>query len=213
MITAPVGPVGLLCIRRTLQKGLLVGFATGFGAACADTIFAAVAALGVAAIMDFIEHYEMALRIVGGAMLLYGAWHTWRDVPKPPVEPVELVQKFIGHANDTSLWCALKACVSAFAITLTNPVTIFAVLAVVATFSHVTNHLDAVSILSGVFLGSVAWWAALAGGITLLRGHFTENRIVVVNRVTATILAVLAIWAVFSGLDELIDRLQTTIPT
>ena len=90
MISAPVGPIGLLCIRRTIQKGLMVGFATGFGAAFADTIFGAVAALGVAAILDFMRHYDIFIRMLGGALLLFGAYHTWRDKPKPPSDPIEL---------------------------------------------------------------------------------------------------------------------------
>ncbi len=209
MIAAPVGPIGLLCIRRTLQKGLLIGFATGLGAAVADTLFAAMAALGVAAIMDFIEHYDMGLRIIGGMLLLYGAWHSWHDAPKPPTDPIALVKKIVGMTSNTSYWGLLKACVSGFAITLTNPVSILAVLAVVATFSHVVNHVEAFSVVSGIFVGSVVWWALLAGGITLVRKHFSESRIIIVNRITATILAALATWAVISGIGELVERLRT----
>ena len=212
MISAPVGPIGLLCIRRTLQRGLIVGFATGLGAALADTLFGAIAAFGVAAIMDFIHHYQMGLRIVGGGMLLYGAWHTWHDMPKPPPEPMALVKKVIGLGSDTNIWGVIKAGISSFAITLTNPVSIFAVLAVVATFSRVESRLDAASIISGIFVGSAAWWATLSGGIALVRGHFTESRIVIVNRVTAAILAGLAIYAMVTGITELAQRLQT-MPT
>ena len=208
MIAAPVGPVGLLCIRRTIQKGLLIGFATGLGAACADTIFGAVAALGVAAIMDFVHHYDIGIRIFGGAFLVFGAWHTWRDMPQPPADdPVGLVKKIIGPANDQSLFGTVKAFLSAFAITLTNPVTIFAVLAVVATFGRVDSRLDAITTIGGIFVGSTLWWFLLSGGITLVRGHFTDKGIIVVNRITAVILAGLAIWAMVSGGLQLAARL------
>jgi hypothetical protein len=213
MIAAPVGPIGLLCIRRSVQKGLLIGFATGLGAAFADTLFATVSALGIAAIMDFIRRYDMGLHIIGGMMLLYGAWHTWHDAPKPPSDPIDLLKKIVAApVTDTSTWNAIKACISGFAITLTNPITIFAVLAVVATFSHVDNRLDAATLVGGIFCGSVLWWLTLSGGVTLLRGYFTESRIIVVNKVTATILAALALWAVVQGINALVARLQT-IPT
>ena len=69
MIAAPVGPVGLLCIRRTIQKGLVIGFATGFGAAVADALCGAVAALGIGAILEFMHHYDVFIRILGGGFL------------------------------------------------------------------------------------------------------------------------------------------------
>ena len=207
MIAAPVGPVGLLCIRRTLQKGLLIGFATGFGAACADALFGAIAVLGVVAIFDFIRHFDISIRILGGVFLLVSAWHTWRDHPRPSAESSALVEKIIGSTNGHIVRGVIKACLSAFAITLTNPVTIFAVLAVVATFGHVENRLSAATMVSGIFTGSTLWWFLLSGGITLVRGHFTENGILIVNRVTASVLAVLAVWAGLSGGQELALKL------
>jgi threonine/homoserine/homoserine lactone efflux protein len=208
MIAAPVGPVGLLCIRRTIQTGLLAGFATGLGAACADTIFGAVAALGVAAILDFMRHYDIYIRMIGGAMLLFGAWHTWHDIPKPPADPIELVKKVIRLTRDDALMGALKAFISGFAITLTNPVTMFAILAVVATFGHMESDLDAYTIIIGIFFGSTLWWVMLSGGIALVRGHFTENRIIIINRITATALAALAVWAIVSGTTGLLIKLK-----
>jgi threonine/homoserine/homoserine lactone efflux protein len=87
MIAAPVGPIGLLCMRRTLQRGFTIGFATGLGAACADTLFGAVAALGVTAILEFMHHYDLYIRMIGGLALLFGAWHAWHDHPTPPPNP------------------------------------------------------------------------------------------------------------------------------
>lgn len=208
MIAAPVGPIGLLCIRRTLHKGFFIGFATGMGAALADALFGAIAALGVTAIIDFIKHHDMGIRIIGGLLLLMGAWHTWRDMPQPPEDPQGLVKKFIGLTPDRPWAGAIKAFTSSFAITLTNPMTIIAVLAFIATFSHVDNHLDAATLVGGVFAGSSLWWLTLSGGITLVRGHFTENRIIVVNRITASILSAFALWAIISGIHELLAKIK-----
>jgi threonine/homoserine/homoserine lactone efflux protein len=204
MVSAPVGPIGLLCIRRTIQKGLIVGFATGIGAACADTIFGAVAAFGVAAILDFMRHYDLYIRILGGGILLFGAWHTWHDRPKPPPDLVSLTKKMVGRvvglAKDETLMGTLKAFISGFVITMTNPVTVFAVLAVVATFGSLQNRLDTGTLTAGIFFGAALWWIMLSGGIALVRGHFTESRIIWINRITAVILASLALWAVASGI-------------
>jgi threonine/homoserine/homoserine lactone efflux protein len=199
MISAPVGPIGLLCIRRTIQKGLLIGFATGLGAACADTIFATISALGVTAILEFMKHYDASIRIIGGATLLWGARHTWHDKPEPPPNLMALACKVVGMTKDETLKGSLKAFLSGLAITLTNPVTIVAVLAVVATFGNLQSRLEAGTLIGGVSTGAVLWWASLSGGISLVRHHFTEGRILWINRVTAVILAALAFWAIISG--------------
>jgi threonine/homoserine/homoserine lactone efflux protein len=205
MIAAPVGPIGLLCIRRTLQRGFVIGFATGLGAACADTLFGGVAALGVAAILDFMRHYDVYIRMIGGFALMIGAYHAWHDRPQVAVEP-DLVGKVIPIQNDFLLFNILKGLVSGFALTVTNPVMLFAVLAVVASFSHVESHLDAITVITGIFFGSTAWWLTLTGGVTLIRGLFSERRIVIVNRVTAVALGVIAVWAVVSGVRRLFEN-------
>lgn len=205
MIAAPVGPVGLLCIRRTAQKGLPNGFATGVGAACADTIFGAVAVLGISAILDFMTRYDLMIRVFGGAVLLFGAYHTWHDHPRPPPDdPMALVRRvFHNKSRDNSFIGLAKACLSGLAITLTNPITMFATMAVVATFGHPKGGLDAASMVGGIFLGSVSWWLLLSGSVALVRGHFTEARIVMTNRVTAVILAGFGVWTAATAIAAL----------
>ncbi|MFY9286940.1 MAG: LysE family transporter [Alphaproteobacteria bacterium] len=205
MVSAPVGPIGLLCIRRTIQKGLIVGLATGLGAAVADTIFGAVAALGISAILDFMHEYNLYIRVLGGGFLLFGAYHTWHDKPKPPPRHLTaLAQRVVGMAQDETLMGSLKAFISGFAITMTNPVTIFAVLAVVATFSNLENTIDTGTLIGGIFFGAALWWVMLSGGIALVRGHFTETRVIWINRITAVILGALGVWAVLSGIKGFI---------
>ncbi len=198
VIAAPVGPVGLLCIRRTLQKGMLNGLATGMGAALADAIFAAITVLGVSAVMDFIHHYAGTIRLVGGVIVLASAWHTWHDHPKPP-HPLEIVNKVLNLTQEKIFMGSLRAFLSGFLITITNPLTLFGTFAVVATFGAITARIQADVLVAGIFIGSAAWWAFLAGGISLMRHHCTESRILIVNRVTAVILAALGCWALISG--------------
>jgi threonine/homoserine/homoserine lactone efflux protein len=186
LIAMPVGPIGLLCIRRTIHTGFLVGLATGIGAACADTFFGALAAFSVAAIVEFLRHFHYVIRFVGGFLLLGIAWHTWHAPPRPP-------------ERDVSASGVLRALASSFIITLTNPLTMFAILAVVATFGGLHRTRDAFMLIAGIFGGSVIWWTILSSGVSLLRGHFTENRVMVINRTTGIGIAVLAVGAVVSS--------------
>lgn len=202
MIAAPVGPIGILCMRRTIQKGMWIGFATGFGAAFADALFAAVAALGVAAILEFIQHYQLIIRITGGTFLIFVAWHTWHDRPTQPKESLHLpggITATPTPPSDRGFLSALNALISGYIITMTNPLTIFGTFAVVATFGNLQTRLDASTLVAGIFSGSTLWWLVLAGGVALVRSHFTESRVVAINRVTAAVLAVIAVWAIASG--------------
>jgi threonine/homoserine/homoserine lactone efflux protein len=187
MIAMPVGPIGLLCIRRTIQRGLVIGFATGMGAACADTFFGALAAFSVAAIVEFLRHFNHPIRFLGGAFLLIVAWHTWRDPPRQP-------------EKDASTSGVVTAFVSGFLITLTNPITMFGILAVVATFGGLHRTRDAFMLIAGILAGSTIWWVFLSSGVSLVREHFTENRIMMMNRITSVALAALALWAIASSI-------------
>lgn len=202
VIAAPVGPVGLLCIRRTLHKGVYAGMATGLGSAFIDAFFGSLAVLGVSAILDFIHLYEASIRIIGGLIVLATAWHTWFDHPKPPHQP-QFVTKVLDiteeKRKDNRLMVGIRAMLSGLIITLTNPLTLFGTLAVVATFGAVTQKLEASVLIGGIFAGSALWWFLLSGGVGLLRHHFTDKRIITVNRVTAIGLAALAAWALVSG--------------
>lgn len=197
MVAAPVGPVGLLCIRRTIRKGLLTGFATGFGAAFADAFFSAVAALGVSAITAVIERYRDTLHVTGGLILLFIAWHTWRDKPRQ-ANTEEVERKYLSRAH-IKLGGAIKAGATSFVITLTNPATLFGVMAVVATFGGLKSAQEAHTIILGVFLGSSLWWGFLSGSVSLFRGHFTEERVMTLNRVTAFALTAIGLWVIIVG--------------
>jgi len=197
MVAAPVGPVGLLCIRRTIQKGLTLGFATGFGAAFADAFFSAVAAFGVSSITDVIETYKDVLHVGGGLLLLLIAWHTWHDAPLPANE-AEVEQRLIVRAH-LKLRGVVKAMATSFLVTISNPATLFGVLAVVATLSGLKGRSEAGAMIAGIFTGSTLWWFMLSGGVAMLRSRFTERRVMTLNRATSVALSGIAIWALTVG--------------
>ena len=187
MISAPVGPIGLLCIRRTAQKGLAIGFATGMGAASADACFGALAAFGVAAILSLIAGLQTEIRIVGGVLLAVMAWNAWHKHPA------------LGNTQDISVGNILKAYISGLGLTCTNPVTILAVLAVVATLGGQMDRYEATLLTIGVFAGASGWWIMLSGGVALFRHHFTERTILMINRGTAVLLLCIALYATGTG--------------
>ncbi len=196
MVAAPVGPVGLLCIRRTIQKGLLVGFASGFGAAFADAFFSALAAFGVTALTDILQVYNDPIHVIGGAFLVLVAWHTWHYKPRA-ADTKEVEKKYLKRAH---LHGAIKAMATSFVITITNPATIFGVMAVVATLGGLQHRPEAGVMIAGIFAGSSLWWLMLSGGVALFRKRFTEKGVMTLNRVTAVILVAIAFWAIGVGL-------------
>jgi threonine/homoserine/homoserine lactone efflux protein len=188
MISAPVGPIGLLCIRRTAQRGLMVGFATGLGAATADAFFGALATFGVAVILGWLQGLENEIRIFGGIILAFMAGNAWGKKPH------------FSNNEDTSVGTMLRAFISGLALTCTNPVTILATLAVIATLGGQLNHYQASMMTGGIFMGAAAWWMLLAGGVALFRRHFTERTILMINRSTAVLLMVISVYALVTGI-------------
>jgi threonine/homoserine/homoserine lactone efflux protein len=188
VVAAPVGPVGLLCIKRTLQTGVFVGLGTGLGAAIADTVYAAIAAFGVTAALSLLTGMEKEIRIFGGLFLLIMA--------------IRMILKKVTiakNASEVSATSLIKAIFSGFFITFSNPLTIIGILAVVATFAGRLDYFQALTLTAGIFCGSLAWWFFLCGGVHLVRKHFTDNAITSVNRGTAILLIILALWAIFTG--------------
>ena len=152
-IAAPVGPIGILCIRRTLSSGRVVGLLSGMGAATADALYGSVAAFGLTFISTFLLEQQIWLRLIGGAFLCYLGIKT--ILSHPSSSPFS--------ANQTGL---LSAYGSTFLLTLTNPLTILSFAAIFAGFGVVNaggNYSNAAITVLGVFLGSSCWWVILSG--------------------------------------------------
>jgi threonine/homoserine/homoserine lactone efflux protein len=190
MISAPVGPIGLLCIRRTAQRGLLIGFATGMGAAAADAIFGAIATFGVAAILTLVEGYQTQIKLMGALILAGMAWHAWRKKPN------------FTAPQDIKASNVVGAFLSGLVLTCTNPVTILAVMAVIASLSGSMTTIEAGIMTGGIFAGAAAWWAFLSAGVALFRKRFTERTLLFINRCTAILLCLVAVYALVTGLQD-----------
>lgn len=187
-IAAPVGPIGLLCIRRTLADGAVVGFASGLGAASADAVYGAIAGFGLAAVTEWMMGWDGALRLVGGVVLLGLGLATLRARPADRVAEAPSAAGLAG------------AYASTFALTLANPATIISFLAVFGGLGLASGSggagsdgagadwAGAAALVSGVFVGSALWWLGLSTGVGLLRAKVTNAAMLWINRVSGMIL-------------------------
>ena len=190
-IAAPVGPIGVLCIRRTLADGRAIGFVSGLGAATADGLYGAVAAFGLSLVTNALVEQRLWLQAIGGLFLCYLGWRTWTAVPRPVTAAA---------ATGSGL---VAAWASTCALTLTNPTTILSFAAIFAGLGlgrAVGGHGAASTMVAGVFLGSALWWLFLSVGVGLLRASLTPERLRWINRVSGCVIGGFGVAALASTL-------------
>lgn len=183
-IAAPVGPIGLLCIRRTLAYGRLSGFVSGLGAATADSIYGAIAGFGLTSVSALLLRGEQPIRVVGGLFLLYLGISI--ALARPRTEAAE--------AKDAGLaWDYL----STVLLTLTNPITILSFAAIFTGLGIVRaqSPVTAGFLVLGVFLGSTAWWFLLSGLVAATRTHFPPHALRLVNLLSGLFICGFGVWA------------------
>lgn len=184
-IAAPVGPIGLLCIKRTLSDGFTTGLCSGLGAAMADAFFGLLAGLGVAAISSALLSAGWLLHLVGGLFLIYLGYKTC--LAKPACKAAE--SRGSGQ---------LAAFLSTFFLTVTNPLTIMSFAAVFAGIGGTKAPADiptVVCLVAGVFMGSVSWWLLLSGGVSILREKISEIAFTWINRGSGLLICGFGIWS------------------
>lgn len=183
LIAAPVGPIGVLCIKRSFSKGALSGLFTGLGAATADACYGAIAAFGLTMISDFLIGQKMTLQILGIIFLLYLGIKTFIENPSSESK---------GNVNGKGL---LSDYLTTVGLTVTNPTTIASFVAVFAGIgiTAAANYTDATLLVLGVFLGSAAWWLILSNGVGLLRKKANNNLLKWVNRISGTVIVGFAV--------------------
>ena len=177
-IAAPVGPIGVLCIRRTLVQGRISGFVSGLGAATADALYGCVAGFGLTFISSFLIGQQGWFSLIGGAFLLYLGVKTFLAKPS----------ERSASARGGGLVAAYG---STFFLTLTNPITILAFAAIFAGLGiagRAGDYLSAGILVLGVFSGSTAWWFILSAGVGVVRKRFDLQVLRWVNRISGLII-------------------------
>lgn len=187
-IAAPVGPIGVLCIRRTLVEGRRAGLVAGLGAATADAVYGSVAGFGLTLISSVLVNQQAWLRLVGGIFLCYLGGKTF--LTKPAIE---------AETAKESSWIGTYA--STFLLTLTNPITILSFATIFAGLGIANvdgSYLAAGMLVLGVFLGSVLWWLLLSSGISLFRTKFNLRGLQWVNQIAGAVIMAFGLIALFS---------------
>lgn len=183
LIAAPVGPIGLLCMQRTLHSGLKTGLATGMGAAFADALYGLIGALGLVALSNFLVSIRLPLSIAGAGFLGWMAAGLFRKTA---------VADSGQHRRELS---TLRAFASTALLTLTNPLTIFSFLAVYATLmtGFDSNLVTASLLVSGIFTGSALWWLTLSVIVAFIRHRISPAVQQAVNYLSGTLLMAFAL--------------------
>ena len=186
-IAAPVGPIGVLCIQRTIAYGKLNGLATGLGAASADAVYGFVAAFGLTFISNFLVAQQTWFRLIGGGFLIYLGIRAYFSA---------LENTAINTNNPTHV----GAYGTTFLLTLSNPMTILSFAAIFSGFGLVDSSIhyaSAALMVVGVFLGSASWWILLSGGTNFFRRRLSE-RLSWINKLSGMVIAAFGVVAIAS---------------
>ena len=188
-MAVPIGPIGIMCIRKTLTEGRLRGMIIGFGAATADMLYGSVAAFGLTIISNTLFSERVWIRLVGGTLILFLGVRTFRAHPSDPKL----------HINSSGI---LRSYLSTVFLTLTNPLTIFAFIAVFAALGlgKGLGYFSASTLVAGIFIGSSLWFFSLSSGVTLFRNKLDLVGLQWVNRIAGILIIISGVIAIVSVL-------------
>ncbi len=176
----PLGPIGVLCIQRTLNKGRKSGFISGLGAAAADGFYAIVAGFSVSIVIDYLTEYQLILRIIGSIVLFFLGYKLITTNPAVQLRN-QLKKKRKGLFGDF---------ISIFALTISNPITVFVFAAVFAGF-HVldpdTPKHSVLILIFGILLGASTWWFTLSSVVSIFKDKFRLRRLLLINRIAGVL--------------------------
>lgn len=196
-ISAPMGPVGMLVIQRTLNKGRHAAFYTGIGAAVSDLTYSLLAGLGISFVTDFIESKEMLLQIVGSVVLIAFAFYLFRKNPaaalKKPDEVPNTFWKDIG---------------TGFLFTVANPLILFFIIGLFARFNFILPEIRYYHYVLGyacIFCGALLWWWMITFFVNKVRAHFNVRSLWIFNRIIGSLLTIMAAVGLYKGITGLIS--------
>jgi threonine/homoserine/homoserine lactone efflux protein len=185
LVSAPMGPIGLLCIQRTLNKGQWHGFLSGVGAALSDIFYAGITALGMGFIIDFITGHQYILQIIGSVLLaIFGVYIFQSNPSKRLQKPKENINSF---SQDT---------ITAFLLTLSNPLIIFLYIALFARFNFIAPEEKLFSILLGllcILIGALSWWFLVTCLVGKLRKIINLRGLWIINKIVGSAVIVVSI--------------------
>lgn len=186
LVSAPMGPVGILCVQRTLNKGRWYGFVTGIGATASDLIYALITGLGMSFVMNLVYNSQnrFILQIAGSIMLLFFGIYSWRS---NPVKNIHRSSKTKGTLFHNGL--------TAFFVTLSNPLIILLFMAVFAQLAFIMpgKPLEMCIGYLSIIAGALLWWFGLTWLIDKIRNKFEETGIIIINKVIGSIVILISL--------------------
>lgn len=210
LIAAPVGPVNVVCIQRTLERGFWGGFAAGLGAVLADGLIATAATFGVSAISGIMREHQYKIQLIGGLIIVIFGIKIYFTKPKIVATAttnlarlrklVDTVPAFLRPTLRYRIWRVvphLAIVPQTFFLTITNPGAILGLFAIVgglgSIIGGINNRFEALTLVFSVMIGSMAWWAGLSRLISRVRHRLTESRLKVINQVAGVVLVVFGV--------------------
>lgn len=198
LISAPMGPIGMLVIQRTLNRGRWPAFFTGVGAALSDLLYCLMCGFGMSFVTGFIARNEMILQILGSLVLVAFAIYLMKK------NPARALQKPKDHANN--FWADF---VTGFLFTFANPLILFFIITLFARFNFMLPQFTAYHYVLGfafIFGGALAWWYAVTFFVNKVRSHFNVRSMWLINRIIGAILLIMAIFGIYKGVRGYLDQ-------
>jgi threonine/homoserine/homoserine lactone efflux protein len=194
-ISMPLGPIGIILINRTIKRGMLSGFFSGLGLATADTLLAALAAIGFTVIVSFINEQRFVISIIAGVIIIGVGFKVFLSNPVKDIRNKEKANK--------SLW---RDYYSIFALTITNPYTIFICVAFLSSVNIYGNFRPALApffLILGVLVGTIAWWFFLSYFVSRFKEKIRLRVIVRINKVAGVLIIVIGMAVLLSAFTSL----------
>lgn len=195
VVAAPIGPINLICMRRTLAFGPLNGFVSGLGGAMGDGFFAAIVGFGLTAIRQWIEGYSQGLQLAGGALLLGFGIHTYFSDPLHGREIGQEVSSARERAQKRGGSSLVRSFASTFALSLSNPATLFAFAALFTGFGGIvasadTSAAQAGVVVAGVLCGATLWWLTITTVVGLLHAKIDARVMRIITHVSGIVVSI-----------------------
>lgn len=194
LVSAPMGPIGMLCIQRTLNRGRLVGLYTGVGAAASDLIYCLLTGLGLSLVTDFIESHQSMLQIAGSVVLLVYAVYLYRSNPSAALRAA---------SPPPASQQPYKDLLTGFLFTFSNPLILFFIIGLFARFNFLAPEFKAYHYVAGylaIAAGALLWWFGITHAVDRMRSHFNLRSMRLVNRIIGCIIALMSVFGIITGI-------------
>ena len=200
ILSAPMGPIGILCIQRTLNKGRISGLFTGVGAAASDLFYCLLVGLGISLVTDFIADHVNILQIIGSAILIvYAVYMIFHN-------PVSQIKENLDQRDDH--W---RDMVTGFLFTLSNPLIMFLIVPLFARFGFPLPEYKFYHIIMGyafIVVGALLWWAVITFFVDKVRTHFNIRSMWLINRIIGSIILLLSFYGLATGIFAYLQELN-----